>query len=483
MSEVDVSFLDATAQAELLRRGEISPRELIDQAIARIERLDGELNAVVTRTFDRARKTVDSAKPRGPFGAVPFLLKDIGAQQAGVPYFAGMRALKEAGWTEKEDAFLTRRFADTGLISLGRTNTPELGLLPTTEPQSFGPSRNPWNPNHSPGGSSGGAAAAVAAGMVAMAHASDGGGSIRIPASACGLVGLKPTRGRISFGPNLGERWNGFSNEFVVARSVRDIATLLKCVGVRMPGDPYSAAPLSESALALAGEASSNLRIGLMTSAPRGEPLHPECLAAVSHAARLLVDAGHVVEEAHPQAIDDADNPAAYVDIVAANTARALLHWSQALGKDLTEDDVEPVTWFMAERGRAMSATDLLQRLEYVHRLGRRIESWWEGGFDLLLTPTVGAPPPPIGELTSTVEEPLRPLFGSAPFGMFTLHFNMTGQPAISLPLYWTQGGAPGLPIGCQLVAKTGREDLLLNVAAQLEEMQPWIDKLPPLPA
>ncbi len=483
MSATEVLYLDATAQAELLRRGEISRVELAGAAIERLERLNGDLNAVVTPTYAQARKAARDAEPSGPFAGVPFLLKDIGAQEAGVRYCAGMRALKEAQWIEREDAFLTQRFHLAGLISLGRTNTPELGLLPTTEPQAFGPSRNPWNLDHSPGGSSGGAAAAVAAGIVPLAHASDGGGSIRIPASACGLVGLKPTRARTSFGPGLGERWNGFSSEFVVARSLRDIATLLDAISGAMPGDPYTAPPPAASFSSSLDVAVPSLRIGMMARGARGEEVDGECRAAVRHTAALLRDAGHEIEESYPEAMDDPDNAATYVDIVAANTARALLHWGEAVGRTLGEADVEPVTWFMAERGRALSATDLLQRLEYVHRLGRRMAAWWQGGFDLLLTPTVGAPPPPIGALTSTAEEPLRPLFGSAPYGMFTLPFNMTGQPAISVPLYRTREGVAGLPIGCQLVAPFGREDLLLQIAAQLEEIQPWIDERPPLGA
>ncbi len=209
--------------------------------------------------------------------------------------------------------------------------------------------------------------------------------------------------------------------------------------------------------------------------------IHPECRAAVEHGAALLRDAGHEVEEAHPDAFDDAANPVAYVDVVAANTARTLTVWGELVGRPIGEADVEPLTWQMAERGRSLPATTLLERIEYVHRLGRRMAAWWDSGFDLLLTPTVGAPPPPIGYLSGTPEEPFRGLMRASAYGMFTLPFNMTGQPAVSLPLYWTREAVAGLPIGCQLVASYGREDLLFQVAAQLEEMQPWIDKRPPL--
>jgi amidase len=478
----EIVHLDATAQAELLRRGEVTSLELVDRAIARVERLDPELNAVIAPAFERAREVARNAQLVGPFGGVPFLMKDLGGQEAGAPYHAGMSVLKAAGWVESQDAHLTARFRAAGLISLGRTNTPELGLLPTTEPRAYGPTRNPWNQKYSAGGSSGGSAAAVAAGMVPLAHASDGGGSIRIPASTCGLVGLKPTRGRHSFGPGLGERWNGFSCEFVVTRSVRDAARLLDSTAGSMPGDPYSAAPPAQPFASALEAPPPPLRVGFMTSGPGGAEIHAECRAAVEHAARLLSGAGHEVREAHPEALDDGSNPATYVDIVAANTARALAAWGEAVGREVAESDVEPLTWMMAERGRSLSATDLLERIEYTHRLGRRLAAWWESGFDLLLTPTVGAPPPLIGFLDGTPEEPFRGLMRAAPYGMFTLSFNMSGQPAISLPLYWTKGQpTPGLPIGCQLVAPYGREDLLLQAAAQLEQIQPWIDKLPPL--
>ena len=477
----ELTQLDATAQAELLRRGEVSAVELVSAAIARIERLDGVLNSVVAPAFERALDAARDAELRGPFGALPFLMKDLGGQEAGAPYYAGMGFLKNADWVEREDAYLTRRFREAGFISLGRTNTPELGLMPTTEPKSYGPTRNPWNTEHSAGGSSGGAAAAVAAGIVPMAHASDGGGSIRIPASTCGLVGLKPTRGRHSFGPGLGERWNGLSCEFVVTRSVRDSARLLDSTAGAMPGDPYAAAPPNGRYAAVIERPPAKLRVGFMNRGTNDGEIHPESRAAVEHGARLLRDAGHEVVEAHPEAIDDTGNALAYVDIVAANTARALDVWSRRVGRSIDESDVEPLTWEIAKRGRSLSAATLLERLEYAHGLGRRMASWWESGFDLLLTPTVGAPPPPIGHLTGTPKEPLRGFLRAALFGMFTLHFNMTGQPAISLPLYWTRNEVRGLPLGCQLVGAYGREDLLLQVAAQLEQIQPWIEKRPPM--
>ncbi len=476
----ELATLDATAQAELVQRRALSPRELVDAAIVRLERLDPTLHAVIHPALELARAAAAAPDlPHGPFRGVPFLMKDIGGAEAGRPYCCGMRFLRNAGWVEPEDAWLTRRFKAAGLVSLGRTNTPELALLPTTEPDAFGATRNPWNIGHSAGGSSGGAAAAVAAGIVPVAHASDGGGSIRGPASMCGLVGLKPTRGRNSFGPGLGERWSGLSAEFVVTRSVRDAAALLDVTAGAMPGDPYVAPPPARP-FATAAVRPSSLRIGVLRGAPRGIETHPECLAAVDRAARLLADLGHHVEDSWPTALDEPEHVLTYVSIVAINTARAVEAWTQKVGRIPERDELEPLTWALVERGRAATATELLATIEAVHAFGRRLAAWWEGGFDLLVTPTQAAPPPPLGFLRSTPEEPLLAFLRSAPYGVCTLPFNMSGQPAISLPLHWT---ADGLPIGVQLVAPFAREDLLLGIAAQLETAAPWGGRRPPLHA
>jgi amidase len=465
--------LDATAQAELVRTGEISPRELVDAAIARVERVDPELRSVIHPAFDEARRATAAD---GPFRGVPVLMKDIGGAEAGRPYCAGMRFLKDAGWREPVDAYLTQSLKAAGCVSIGRTSTPELALLPTTEPDAFGPTRNPWNTAHSAGGSSGGAAAAVAAGLVPVAHASDGGGSIRIPAAHCGLVGLKPSRGRNSFGPQLGERWNGLSAEFMVTRSVRDAAALLDVTSGARPGDPYVAPPPARPFAREPGASPGRLRIGVMRAAPRGIPLDPVCLAAVDRAARVLADLGHTVEEGHPAALDDHEVVQHYVTVVSSNVARALEAWAGKVGRPIPPDGVETLTAALAERGRGTTAADLLATLEYVHAYGRRLAEWWQSGFDLLLSPTTAAPPPPIGYLTSTPEEPLRAFVRAAPFGAFTFPFNMSGQPAISLPMHWT---ANDLPVGCQLVAAYGREDLLLRVSAEIEQAAPWAGRRP----
>ena len=477
-SSVELGMLDATAQAKLVRDRELSPVELVDAAIERLEALDPKLNAVIHPALDRARSRAASKDLAGPFRGVPFAMKDIGGEEQGQPIHAGMRFLKDAGWKAQDDSYLALKFQSAGLVSLGRTNTPELALLPTSEPDAYGPTRNPWNLGHSSGGSSGGASALVAAGIVAAAHASDGGGSIRGPASMCGLVGLKPTRGRNSFGPSAGERWSGFSCEFVVSRTVRDSAALLDATAGPMPGDPYSAAPAEGSYLDAIARPPGKLRIGLMRDAPRDLDASDAAIAAVDATAKALEALGHHVEEASPSALEDPMCVANYVRVVTCNVAFALDSWGQKVGREVQQKDVEPMTWALAEMGRALSGVEHLQSLHFVHAFGRRLAAWWEGGYDLLLTPTQAEPPPEIGFLTSTEEEPLRAFLRAAPYGVFTLPFNLSGQPAISLPAHWT---AKDLPVGSQLVAATGREALLLQVAAQLEESTGWPERWPKL--
>ncbi|MGI9589892.1 MAG: amidase, partial [Myxococcota bacterium] len=391
----DLSLLDCTAQAELVRTGQVSPSELVEAAIARAERLDDSLGAIVSRQFDRARSEAAAANlPDGPFHGVPYLLKDLGAYLDGDPCYSGMGALKKADYREQGDSVFAGRLRAAGLISLGRTNSPELGILPTTEPDAFGPSHNPWKVSHSPGGSSGGSAAAVAAGVVAAAHASDGGGSIRIPAAHCGLVGLKPTRGRNSFAPNIGERWSGCSCEGFVTRTVRDTAALLDVTSGQAPGDPYFAPPPARPFADEVGADPGRLRIGLMRVAPRGGPLHDDNLAAADAAGKLLESLGHHVEESYPEAMDDPVATANFVKVVGAGTARSLERYGEAIGREIGEGDVEALTWAVAGLGRSLSATDYLTTLEIMHRHGRNLAAWWDSGFDLLLTPTTALPPP-----------------------------------------------------------------------------------------
>lgn len=477
----DLATLDCIAQAVLVRRGEVSPRELVEAAIARAERLDPWIHAIISPQYQRALDwAADPALPQGPLRGVPILLKDLGAHLAGDPVYCGIRGVLRAGWTEPGETHFARALREAGCISLGRTNTPELGILPTTEPEAFGATRNPWSPEHSPGGSSGGSAAAVAAGIVAAAHASDGGGSIRIPAAHCGLVGLKPSRGRNSFGPGVGERWGGCSVEGVVSRSVRDTALFIDLTQGPKPGDPYTAPPPTRSYLSEVGAAPGTLRIGLLEGAPRGIPLAPDCAAAVQKAARLLEAQGHRIEISHPAALDRPAIVGDFVAIVATSVARALEAWGAKLGRPLGEDDVEALTWKLAEMGRAQSATRYLAAIEAQHEHGRALAQWWDEGFDLLLTATCAEPPPLLGTFAAQPGNPLAGYLRAAPFGAITMHFNLSGQPAISLPLHHS---GDGRPIGVQLVAAFGREDLLLRVAAQLEAAAPWAGELPALHA
>lgn len=477
--DTNLGRLDATAQAELVRRGEVTPIELVEAAIERVEHLNPRLNAVITPLFEKARAQAGAPDlPQGPFRGVPFLLKDLVLQSANDPHHAGARFLKELGWVSSHDSHLAAKLRAAGFIFLGKTNVPEFGPLPTTEPAVYGPTRNPWNLDHSPGGSSGGSAAAVAAGLVPAAHANDGGGSIRIPASACGLVGLKPTRGRTSLGPDLGEYWAGAVVEHVVTRSVRDTAAILDAVSGPAPGDPYFAPPPTRPFAAEVGQSVERLRIGLLT-----KPLHPEatthgdCVRAVGEAAALLASLGHVVEESHPAALEGPDLFANAGRISVAGLARDLESWGARIGRPLCAEDVEPNTWALGQIGRAISATQYLESVETVHALSRRVAAWWGEGWDLLVTPTLSEPPPPLGQFTSSHEDPLAPSQRAMALCVFTMPFNFTGQPAISLPLFWSDAG---LPIGVQLVAAYGREDLLIRVASQLEQARPWADRWPP---
>ncbi len=476
----DLAGLDATAQSELVRRGDASPLELVDAAIARIERVDPELNAVVLPRFERAREQARGEVPDGPFRGVPFLTKDLRCPTEGEPQTDGMRAVKDAGFRATFTSELARRFRAAGLLDLGRTNSPELGLVPTTEPAAWGATRNPWDPTRSPGGSSGGSAAAVAAGLVPCAHASDGGGSIRIPASACGLPGLKTSRGLTSVGPHASELTSFLSVQFVLTRTVRDAAALLDAVAGSAPGDPV-VAPRPPSFVAAARTPPPPLRIGLMTDAPGGGPVHDDCRAAVEGAAALLESLGHHVEPGHPPAFDDPARGHLFGIVWSVLAAASVRSWGEALGRPLTEDDVEPVTWAMAAHGRDVSAVDHLAAVGASGDWTRAMASWWEPsdgtrGFDLLLTPTLAEPPVPLGTFTSTREQPFAGSIRAGAFTPFTPAFNMTGQPAISLPLHQS---ADGLPIGVQLVAAYGRDDLLLSVATQVEAAAPWADRRP----
>ncbi len=469
--------LDATAQAELVRRGQVTPLELVDAAIARIENLNPQLNAVIIPLFEKARHQAQAVLPDGPFRGVPFVIKDLTCTTGGDPYHAGMKLLKDLNWKAEHDSYLAAKFRNAGLICVGRANTPELGPIPTTEPVSYGPTHNPWNLDHSPGGSSGGSAASVAARLVPLAHGNDGGGSIRIPASSNGLVGLKPSRGRTSLGPDLSESWNGAIIEHVITQSVRDTAAVLDQVHGYMPGDMYCAPAPNRPYSEEVGGNPGRLRIGLLTHVPSGiAVVHPECVRATKAAAELLASLGHVVEEAYPPALAEPEFQTAFGQVVTAWVARDLAYWSSKTGKTIGPADVEPHTWTLAEMGRTVSVTQYLEASAWLQGWIRRNESWWHNGFDLLLTPTMAEPPVRLGEMVGTAADPMRGFLRSTSYVVFTAPFNVSGQPGISLPLHWTP---EGLPVGVQLVAAYGREDLLIRVASQVEQAQPWAGRKP----
>ena len=484
MSE-DLSRMDATAQAALVRSGEASPLQLVDAAIAAIEKVNPELNAVIHERFEQARAEAAGDLPDGPFRGVPMVLKDLDGYQAGAPYHGGMRHLHDVGFVPTTDSYLTAKFRQAGFVFVGRTNTPELGLQPTTEPLLYGPTRNPWDPTRSTGGSSGGSAAAVASGMVPVGHAGDGGGSIRIPASECGLVGLKPSRGRNSLGPEVGEAWGGNVARLVVTRTVRDTAAVLDAVHGPMPGDPYVAPPPTRPYVDELGADPGRLRIGFTWAAP--DPTvetHADCVAAVQAAAELLSSLGHDVHESRPEVWDDeaasAEFSSAFINAFATWTAADLDAIGAMTGVAVTEDGVEPGTWAAAAIGRTITGVQYVEATTVFSRFTRRMASFWSEGHDLLLTPTLPEPPLVLGQMAATEDNPLAGLFRSASVVPFVAPFNTTGQPAISLPLHWS---VEGLPIGVQLVAAPGREDLLLQVASQLEVAAPWADRVPPIHA
>lgn len=474
----ELSKLDAVAQAELVRRGDATPLDLVNAAIARIEATNPSLNAVIHPLFDSARKAAAGDLPDGPFRGVPFLFKDLDAALAGAPFHAGMRFLKERAYVPTENAYYTDKILAAGFVPVGKTNTPELGLTVTTEPKAYGPSRNPWNTRHSTGGSSGGSGAAVAARMVPVAHASDGGGSIRIPASECGLVGLKPSRGRVSLGPQYGEYWNGLVANHVVSVSVRDSAQILDCLEGAMPGDPYAAPAKARPYADEVGAAAGRLRVGFWDGFPGdSDKVHPECVRAVRDSAKLLADLGHDVEDAHPAVLDRVGEQAAgFSAIVSSWVDSALTEMGELVGAEIGEADVEPGTWELAMAGRSHTAGAFVNQLKWLGRYTREVGMWWND-FDVLVTPTIAIPPPEIGWLGGG-DDPIAAVVRILSVIPYTPAYNLTGQPAVSLPLHWTEDG---LPVGVQFVGALGREDLLLRLAAQLEEARPWADKRPPV--
>jgi len=468
--------LDATAQADLVRRRQVKPIELVDAAIERIERLNPTLNAVVTPMYDQARAAAGGELPDGPFKGVPYLLKDLIASYAGVRLTEGSAFLND--YVPDFDSELVKRVKRAGLVILGKTNTPEFGLSVSTEPLLFGQVRNPWDPGRTAGGSSGGSSAAVAAGLVPMAHGNDGGGSIRIPASCCGLFGLKPTRGRNPLGREYGDVIGGIVAEHALTRSVRDSAALLDATSGPDRGDPYWAPPPHRPFLREVGADPGRLRIAFTTAPPTGGPVHTDCVNAVHDAAKLCADLGHEVEEASPPVSGELYTLGLGV-IWLSGCAWSIDHWARILGREPDQDKIETATWILYEMGRQRTASQYLLAVESIHVVAREIDDFFID-HDIWLTPTLGEPPVPLGYFAPTPEDPMQGWLRAGDFSAFTTICNLTGQPAMSVPLFWNAGG---LPVGTQFIGRFGDEATLLRLAAQLESARPWADRRPPVSA
>ena len=500
MPIAEYDTLDGLGLCDLVRRRQVTAAELLEEAIARAERANPAVNAIVTPLYDAARREAAAASPRGdedrrPFAGLPLLVKDLEAAVAGTPLAGGSRFLRV--YKPARDAEIVTRFRRAGAIIFGKTNTPELGITPFTESEAFGPARNPWDLARTPGGSSGGAAAAVAAGIVPIAHGTDGGGSIRIPASCCGLFGLKPTRARTPVGPDASEVWSGLVIPHVLTRSVRDSAAMLDAIAGPERTAPYWAPPQARPYLAEVGAPPGRLRIALTKRPHLGTtPVHPDCAAAADDAAKLLADLGHHVEEADLD-IDNAAFVRDFFAIVCLEVAAIVARAEQALGRRAGRRDLETSTRITAAIGRQKSALAIALIRDRFDEISRRVAAFYER-FDLVLSPTLGTPPPLIGallpkgleafgqevlvtlhleallRLPGVVDASIRRVFAFIPFPPLE---NVTGQPAMSVPLSWN---ATGLPIGVQVAARFGDEATLFRVAGQLEAARPWNQRRPP---
>jgi amidase len=457
---------DATAQAELVRKKDVQPIELVEAAIERIEASNPKINAVITKMYHQARDTARGKLPEGPFRGVPFLLKDILGICQGVPMTMGARLLRH--FVPDHDSELVRRLKAAGLIIIGKTNVPEFGLLPTTEPELFGPCRNPWNTECTPGGSSGGSAAAVAVGMVPMAHANDGGGSIRIPASCCGLFGLKPTRARNPLGPDFGEGWGGLVAEHAVTRSVRDSAALLDATAGPDIGDPYWAPPRERPFLSEVGLDPGCLRIASLTSPEL--PVHDDCRAALQTAIGLCRGLGHEVQETTLTIDGGSDQFAAAVKVLIAAGTASILKMLEA-----SREQVEPGTWALNELARDIDAADYVLAIEQLQRSSRAMAHRYRT-FDVLMAPAVSQPPPRLNAFQPAPDNPLQGFEAGSQFVHLNPLANVTGQPAMSVPLFWNE---ESLPIGIQFMGRFGDEATLFRLAAQLEKARPWAHRWP----
>lgn len=485
--------LDGLGVADLIRRREVSPLDAVEAAIERIERYNGKINAVVFKSYDKARDLAKSGKiPEGPFAGVPLLLKNLLQGMEGEPLTGSCRML--AGFRSSHDGELVRRLRRAGFILVGKTNTPEFGITPYTEPELHGVTRNPWNVDRTPGGSSGGAAAAVAARMVPIAHGGDGGGSIRIPASCTGLFGLKPSRGRNPMGPDVAEGWQGLVSEHVLTRSVRDSAAVLDATHGADVGAPYEARAPERPFLEEVGREPGKLRIAFTTHPFLGKDVHPECRLAVDKTAKLLQSLGHNVEAAHPT-IHKTEVAQAFVLMLACETAADIEETARLMGKKPTPSHYERATWMLGEVGRRVTGAEYAGATRTLRMLSRHVGPFFDR-YDVLLTPTLAGPPVRVGELqpkgyentlmdalrrapvTAVMRAMLPPLADkSFSWVPYTTVFNATGQPAMSMPLHQTPDH---LPIGVQFVGRLGDEATLFRLAGQLEKAAPWADRAPP---
>jgi amidase len=491
----EYSEYDAMGLAELVRKGEVTSEALCEEAIQRIESVNPKLNAVVTPMYDIARQMARRPVMDAPFAGVPFLLKDLMLVFAGVPLTSGSKAYKN--YVPDYDSEMVKRYKNAGLVILGKTNTPELGLLGITEPELFGPCRNPWNADHTPGGSSGGSASAVAAGIVPMAAGGDGGGSIRIPASCCGLFGLKPSRGRNPCGPSLGRPWQGAIQEHVLSRSVRDSAAALDATSGPDVGAPYVICSAARPYLHEVETSPGKLKIGFTTASPIGTLVHSECIEAVVATAKLLEELGHHVEEREP-GVDGEALAQSYMTLYFGEVAADLREMKTVLGRKVTRSDVEPLTYTLALLGRAFSAGDFVEAMRCWDRSTRQMGLFFEE-YDLYLTPTTAYPPARVGELQpSSAEKALMQVVNTLGLGgllkisgivdqmakkslertPFTQVANLCGLPAMSVPLHWTPDG---LPCGAHFIGPFGDEATLFRLAGQLEKARPWAAKKPVL--
>jgi len=464
----DVLRLSMIDQAKLIKDGEISPAELLDESIRRIEKINPKINAVVLPMFDLAREAVDGLSGTEAFSGVPMLLKDVLAEYAGAPMTEGSRFLQ--GYLSPRDSELVRRYRSAGFIVCGRTNSPEFASMPTTEPELYGPTRNPWDLARSPGGSSGGSGAAVAAGMVSVAHANDGGGSTRVPASACGLVGLKGTRGRNPMGPDYGEIGAaGLLSEHVVTRTVADTAAMLDVTSGADRGAPFGAPGQDGSFLEQVNKRPRKLKIAFSDQPVLPTLVHPDCSAAVKEIALLCSELGHEVEEAKPRVSADHFN-SFFTTIWLAMVAWMIRDWERRTGRKAEEKYFEKHTWKMFALDQERRPSDLLLAIHDMHQFGREVAPFFEE-YDVWLTPTLTEPPPLLGHFKYDPAHPRQATERLEQFPRFTSFANVTGQPAISLPLC---RNATGLPIGVQLIGAYADEATILQLAGQLEEAKPW---------